>query len=268
MFGCDDGSSARARDFVAVPLGPVADSDSVVVPPPAPAARLFEEAEGRIGILESRTSPPDFAASHHATDPLIRTCDIVIAFSALIVMLPVLVLIGLLVFVTDPGPIFFAHRRLGEGGRHFHCLKFRSMVRNADERLRHLLETDEQARLEWQTYHKLSEDPRILPLGRFLRKSSLDELPQLWNVLRGHMSIVGPRPIVPEETWRYGRYLSHYYSCRPGITGLWQISGRSTTTYRRRVALDVTWSRSRSFGFYCWILAKTVPSVLAADGSA
>lgn len=118
------------------------------------------------------------------------------------------------------------------------------------------------------TYHKLSEDPRILPLGRFLRKSSLDELPQLLNVLRGDMSIVGPRPIVPDETWRYGRYLRHYLSCRPGITGLWQISGRSNTTYRRRVALDVTWSRSRSFTFYWWVLFRTVPSVLTADGSA
>lgn len=252
---------------MAVPLGPVAESETVVALPLAPAALLRSEAGDGLRGAEPRAASFG-AAPKPAAERLIRACDIVIALIALIVMLPVLLLIALLVFATDPGPIFFAHRRLGEGGRHFRCLKFRSMVRDADERLRHLLATDEQARLEWETYHKLSEDPRILPLGRFLRRSSLDELPQLLNVLRGDMSIVGPRPIVPEETWRYGRYLSCYYSCRPGITGLWQVSGRSTTSYRRRVALDVAWSRSRSFSFYCWILAKTVPSVLAAEGSA
>lgn len=259
MFGFDDGPSSNHRDLGTASLALAGDSGVDILT--------------SLGAVQHRS---EFALASHADDSattsesdwLIRTCDIAIASAALLVVLPLLVLIALLVFVCDPGPVFFAHRRVGEGGRHFHCLKFRSMVRDADARLRHLLVHDENARLEWETYHKLSDDPRILPLGRFLRKSSLDELPQLLNVLRGDMSIVGPRPIVPDETWRYGRYLRHYLNCRPGITGLWQISGRSNTTYRRRVALDVTWSRSRSLTFYWWVLFRTVPSVLTADGSA
>jgi lipopolysaccharide/colanic/teichoic acid biosynthesis glycosyltransferase len=268
MFGIDDGQSAEMRDLIRSSLRLEGDGPAEPPLPFAHAARVLGSMEHAVGgpavlVPESSEAP---AKAHGRL--LIRACDIVIALIALIIMMPLMLLTSALVFITDPGPILFRHQRIGEGGRYFHCLKFRSMVCNADEHLRNLLAHDEKARLEWETYHKLTNDPRILPFGLFLRRSSLDELPQLWNVLRGDMSIVGPRPIVPDETWRYGRYLRHYLSCRPGITGLWQVSGRSNTTYRRRVALDVTWSRSQSFSFYCWILIQTVPSVLAAEGSA
>ena len=193
--------------------------------------------------------------------------DVCVALVALAFFLPLMMLIAALIFVSDPGPIFFAHRRIGKGGRHFHCLKFRSMAVDAERRLAELLASDPVARAEWARDHKLRHDPRITPIGAFLRKSSLDELPQLFNVLRGQMSLVGPRPIVDAEAMRYGRYFAHYCSVRPGITGLWQVSGRNNTSYRRRVAIDVAYSRSRSAVLDMKILAMTVPSVVLARGS-
>jgi lipopolysaccharide/colanic/teichoic acid biosynthesis glycosyltransferase len=201
-------------------------------------------------------------------DAILRICDIVLAAAAIVFFAPLLMILGVAVFVSDPGPIFFGHKRIGKDGTIFRCFKFRSMVQDADRRLAAILSTDPVARLEWQTYHKLSNDPRITRIGGILRKSSLDELPQLFNVLRGDMSLVGPRPIVADETWRYGRYLGYYLAAKPGITGLWQVSGRSNTSYRRRVALDVTWCRSRSVGLYWTIIFRTIPAVLLADGSA
>jgi lipopolysaccharide/colanic/teichoic acid biosynthesis glycosyltransferase len=172
-----------------------------------------------------------------------------------------------LIMVTDPGPVIFGHQRIGRDGRLFRCLKFRSMVVDAQERLAELLSRDEQARAEWARDQKLKNDPRITKIGNFLRRSSLDELPQLFNVLRGDMSLVGPRPIVQGERPRYGRYIEAYHSVRPGITGLWQISGRNDVSYRRRVALDVAYSRSKSFTLDIKILMMTVPNVLLAKGS-
>lgn len=199
---------------------------------------------------------------------LLRALDIAIALLALVALMPLMVLIAIFICLFDPGPVFYGHTRIGLGGREFQCLKFRSMVVNSQERLRDLLERDPLARQEWELFHKLSRDPRVTMLGRFLRKSSLDELPQLFNVLRGEMSMVGPRPITTDETWRYGRYLPSYVSVKPGLTGLWQVSGRSNTTYRRRVALDVAWSRQISTGLYLGILTRTIPAVLKAEGSA
>jgi exopolysaccharide production protein ExoY len=141
------------------------------------------------------------------------------------------------------------------------------MAVDAEARLSELLKNDPVARLEWDRDHKLKNDPRITPIGNFLRKSSLDELPQLFNVLIGEMSLVGPRPIVIGEVARYGRYFQQYCSVRPGITGLWQISGRNDVTYRRRVAMDVTYARAQSYGLNMRILVGTVPSVLFARGS-
>lgn len=201
-------------------------------------------------------------------DSLIRACDIVLALAAIVFFAPLLLVLALAVTVTDPGPVFFGHERVGRNGQTFRCFKFRSMVIDADRRLSEILSRDPVSRLEWQTFHKLTNDPRITAIGAMLRKSSLDELPQLFNVLRGDMSLVGPRPIVVDETWRYGRYLTHYLSAKPGITGLWQVSGRSNTTYRRRVALDVTWCRTRTLGLYWTILLRTIPAVILADGSA
>ncbi len=141
------------------------------------------------------------------------------------------------------------------------------MVVDANARLEHILATDPEAHSEWKRDHKLKRDPRITPIGRFLRSSSLDELPQFFNVLRGEMSLVGPRPIVEAEVVRYGRYYRHYCMVRPGITGLWQVSGRNDVTYRRRVAMDVRYVKMRNPSFNIKIMMLTVPMVVAARGS-
>ena len=141
------------------------------------------------------------------------------------------------------------------------------MAIDAESRLAAVLASDPKSRAEWDRDHKLRNDPRIVGIGHFLRKSSLDELPQFWNVLKGDMSLVGPRPIVQSETSRYGRYLAHYCAVRPGITGLWQINGRNDVSYRRRVAFDVIYARKCRIGDNLKILLLTVPSVLATRGS-
>jgi lipopolysaccharide/colanic/teichoic acid biosynthesis glycosyltransferase len=196
-----------------------------------------------------------------------RILDVILAAAALIFLAPLFVPIALLIKVQDGGPILFAHRRIGRGGQYFKCLKFRSMVLDAEQRLRDYLATNAGARQEWAADHKLRNDPRITPVGAFLRKSSLDELPQLLNVLRGEMSLVGPRPIVEAEVVRYGRSFGHYCSVRPGITGLWQVSGRNDVSYGRRVALDRAYVRAQGPGLYLGIILRTIPSVLLSSGS-
>ena len=198
---------------------------------------------------------------------LTRLFDLAAAIVAILALAPLFVTIALLVVVTSRGGILFCQQRIGLGGRMFTCYKFRSMVVDAEQRLHDLLIHDPAALREWVRDHKLRRDPRITPIGNFLRRSSLDELPQLFNVLRGEMSLVGPRPIVMGETARYGRYLGSYASVKPGITGLWQISGRNNISYRRRVAMDVTYARSKSLGLDLRILLATVPAVIGARGS-
>ena len=198
---------------------------------------------------------------------LYRVFDIGLSLLALLFLAPIFLFIAVVVRLQDGGPALFSHGRLGEGGRRFKCLKFRSMRTDADERLHQLLASDPQARIEWARDHKLRQDPRITPLGVFLRRSSLDELPQFLNVLRGEMSLVGPRPIVEAEIPRYGHYFGHYCANKPGITGLWQISGRNDVGYRRRVAMDVIYARRRSLGLYLWILLATAPAVLLRRGA-
>lgn len=200
-------------------------------------------------------------------DPLIRAVDVTIALLALVFIAPLLLTIYCLIRRQDGGPAIFSHMRLGEGGRSFPCFKFRSMVVDAEARLQALLASDPAARAEWEADHKLRNDPRITPLGAFLRKSSLDELPQLLNVLRGEMSIVGPRPIVFGEVARYGRRYAHYCAVRPGITGLWQVSGRNDVSYRRRVACDALYAHRRSLGVNLGIIFWTIPAVLRSEGS-
>ena len=190
-----------------------------------------------------------------------------IAVLALLFFLPLMVLVALSVWVHDRGPIFFAHQRIGRGGRYFPCLKFRSMAVDAQARLQALLENDPAAREEWERDHKLRNDPRVTKLGVFLRKSSLDELPQLINVLRGEMDLVGPRPIVDGEVGKYGPRFKHYCSVNPGITGLWQVSGRNDTSYRSRVAMDCVYARTKSMRMDLWIMIATVPAVLLRKGS-
>ena len=203
----------------------------------------------------------------NGSEPLLRILDLVIGIIALVVFAPLLIALAILIYVSNPGPIFFVQQRIGRNGQNFACFKFRTMVVDAQARLARLLEEDPAARLEWECDHKLRNDPRITPFGRFLRKSSFDELPQFFNLINGTMSVVGPRPIVVAEITRYGRWFGDYCRVKPGITGLWQVSGRSDTTYRRRVALDVAYSRNRSLGLNLKIMVLTVPAVLAARGS-
>jgi exopolysaccharide production protein ExoY len=192
-----------------------------------------------------------------------RIIDIVLALSGIILLAPLLVICYLLTIMTSPGPALFRHRRVGFNKKHFDCLKFRTMLVDAPERLHHLLESDPIAAREWAETRKLRRDPRITPIGAILRKSSLDELPQLFNVLKGDMSIVGPRPITDEELERYTASVGAYLACRPGITGLWQVSGRSTTTYDKRVACDTFYAQNWSIALDIKILIVTVPSLLS-----
>lgn len=200
-----------------------------------------------------------------SSDVVVRALDIAISACALIALAPVLILLFFAIRL-DGGPGLFAQSRLGQGGRAFKCLKFRSMSVNAGARLEYLLAHSEAARREWAASQKLAEDPRITRLGAVLRATSLDELPQLVNVLRGEMSLVGPRPVVPDEIVRYGRCSRFYFAVRPGLTGLWQVMGRNDVSYSRRVALDRTFVRRRSVKLYFFILLKTVPAVLGRTG--
>jgi lipopolysaccharide/colanic/teichoic acid biosynthesis glycosyltransferase len=198
---------------------------------------------------------------------LTAAMNVAVAVVALAFLLPVLLAAGLAVYAQDGGPVLFAHRRIGLNGRTFYCLKFRSMAVDAEARLAALLDSDPVARAEWEQAHKLRSDPRVTPVGDFLRKTSLDELPQLLNVLRGDMSLVGPRPIVEAEVARYGRRFRAYCAVKPGITGLWQVSGRNDTSYRKRVALDCVYARRRSLGLDAYIIVATLPAVLTRRGS-
>lgn len=196
-----------------------------------------------------------------------RALDVTVALLALFFFLPLILLVALVIKLDTRGPLLFRHMRIGRGGEVFACLKFRTMVVNGDELLTEKLATCEYARMEWQSDFKLRNDPRVTRLGRFLRKASIDELPQLINVLRGEMSIVGPRPIVEEEIDRYGDYFEDYCSVRPGLTGLWQISGRNDVSYEERVRLDTRYARTKSLKSDVAIIAKTVPAVLRVRGS-
>jgi len=196
-----------------------------------------------------------------------RTVDLGLALAAVVALAPLLIVISILIKLHDGGPVLFAQKRIGRGGRRFYCFKFRSMRPDAEAYLQQLLSANPVLRREWEQNHKLKQDPRITPLGDFLRRSSLDELPQLFNIIRGEMSIVGPRPIVDAEIHRYGRWYRYYTKVRPGLTGLWQISGRSDVSYRRRVAMDRLYVRTRSLNSYVWILLATAPAVLMRRGS-
>jgi lipopolysaccharide/colanic/teichoic acid biosynthesis glycosyltransferase len=189
------------------------------------------------------------------------------ALALLILISPLLLIIAGLICYYDGAPIFFGHLRVGHGGRLFRCLKFRSMYRQSDAMLEELLRTDPAARAEWERDQKLVNDPRVTPIGNFLRKTSLDELPQLINVMRGEMAFVGPRPVTVSELERYGQVRWHYLSVTPGVTGLWQVSGRNNLSYAERVALDRRYVEERSAGMGLNILFKTVDVVLRGHGA-
>jgi exopolysaccharide production protein ExoY len=189
-----------------------------------------------------------------------------IALCILLMIAPLMVAIAVAVFVHDRGPVFFAHTRIGQGGRPFKCLKFRSMCADAERRLAAHLASDPNANAEWQCQQKLRNDPRVTGVGRFLRRSSLDELPQLINVVRGEMSLVGPRPIVQAEIAKYRHRFKAYASVKPGITGLWQVMGRNDAKYSTRIALDCLYVSRRCAALDVVILLRTIPSVILYKG--
>ena len=195
-----------------------------------------------------------------------RSLDLVLAlFLAPLVVLLILPICSLV--MLESGKPLYRHLRLGRNGRAFYCYKIRTMGLDADAQLKALLDSNHLAREEWSEQFKLKDDPRVTRLGRFLRKTSLDELPQLWNVLKGEMSFIGPRPIIPEELRCYGEHAAAYLACTPGISGLWQVSGRNDISYEERVLLDERYAREWTLALDARILLRTLPVVLKAKGS-
>jgi exopolysaccharide production protein ExoY len=213
-------------------------------------------------------SPPTSGAARRARPvggTVKRAMDIAIASVALVIAAPIMLMVAALIRITMGGPVIFGQQRLGFNGRVFTCYKFRSMAVDAQQLLRQHLATNPDAAREWAETQKLRDDPRISRLGHILRKSSLDELPQLFNVLRGEMSLIGPRPIVVDEIWRYGRNAHVYFSARPGVTGMWQVSGRNRVSYAARVARDRYYVCKWSLWLDVVVLLKTIPAVLNFD---
>jgi exopolysaccharide production protein ExoY len=196
-----------------------------------------------------------------------RGIDIVAALVFFTVFLPLFVLVAIGVRWSSHGPALYSQPRVGRHGRTFRFYKFRSMVVDSDEVLSAFLDSDSEAKSQWDAYQKLSDDPRITPFGRFIRKTSLDELPQFWNVLKGDMSLVGPRPCMPDQERLYGRHWGTYCALKPGLTGLWQVSGRNKLTYAERVRLDARYANEWTLWLDAKILLKTVKVVLTNDGS-
>lgn len=196
-----------------------------------------------------------------------RVFDILVASLLLALALPLALVIGLAIAQDTPGPILFSQTRIGKGRRRFRLWKFRSMAADADDVFSKHLEENARYRSEWLSTHKLKNDPRVTRVGRLLRKSSLDELPQLWNVIRGDMSMVGPRPIVEAEIPKYGPAYSLYSQVLPGLTGLWQVSGRTDVSYPERTELDSAYIRSWTLWTDVKLLLKTVPVVFHGHGA-
>ncbi len=236
----------------------------VVVPEPGIVPNLWTQTTVVAGMVGVQTGTSLYRPIPRL---LKRTFDCASALLMAALALPLLLLIALAVWVSSPGPIFYSQQRIGRGRQPFKAWKFRTMYQNADEVLKEYLASDLDLRREWAKDHKLRNDPRITPVGRILRRASLDELPQLWNIIRGDMSLVGPRPIVLQEIPKYGQEFGYYVSVPPGLTGLWQVSGRNKTTYEERVAFDSYYVQNWSVWLDIHILARTVRAVLTADGA-
>ncbi len=236
----------------------------LVIPDLFGFSSLWVEAKDMGGILGLEVRQQLLLPSSRFVKLLI---DLVFTCIAGVVLLPLIGIIALLIRLDSPGPVFYRQVRIGQGGRYFKAWKFRSMVENADLTLQEYLRQHPELRDSWQKNQKLFQDPRTTRVGRFLRRTSLDELPQLWNILRGDMSLVGPRPIVAEEVWRYGEKFSLYTKVTPGLTGLWQVSGRNNITYEERVNLDAYYVRNWSVWLDVYILARTVWVVIFGEGA-
>jgi exopolysaccharide production protein ExoY len=214
--------------------------------------------------LNTDTSPPMRVGGRYQSasyQRVKRLTDVVVGSLGLVILFPLFCLISLLIFASGGRPIVFRQKRIGKDGREFHIYKFRTMVKNAEEILRNRPELME----EYRKYYKITNDPRISRIGRILRKTSLDELPQLFNVIKGDMSLVGPRPIVPDEIKMYGEAADVYLMMKPGCAGLWQCSGRSSTTYEERVALDEEYFERAGLRYDLKILGLTAVSILRAN---
>jgi Undecaprenyl-phosphate galactose phosphotransferase WbaP len=217
--------------------------------------------------------PPNFPIGRSIGGRLVRKHNFSRVFDITLIVLaaPYIILaflaISILIKLDSPGPVFYHQTRIGRFGRKFYVYKFRTMVQNADQILENYLDGSPELKAQWLATHKLKQDPRVTRLGVTLRKLSLDELPQLWNIIKGEMSLIGPRPIVDAEVEKYGKCFDLYIQVRPGLTGLWQVSGRNDTTYERRVELDEYYIRNRSLKLDLHILWKTVFVVLSKDGA-
>lgn len=196
-----------------------------------------------------------------------RLLDIILSLAGGLVFLPFCAIIALLIKLDSPGPVFYSHERLGEGGKKIRLLKFRTMYQNSAQLLDRLLQQNPELQAEWKQNFKLRNDPRVTRIGRFLRRTSLDELPQLWNVLKGEMSLIGPRPIIDDEKEKYGDNYALFASIKPGLSGLWQISGRSDTDYDERIAMDIYYIQSWSLWLDLYILLKTFAAVIEGKGA-
>jgi exopolysaccharide production protein ExoY len=242
----------------------------------APRGALRPLEEGRLSEASSWgavvgsgdvPSGPSPLGTSMASRALKRSFDLALALVLIIVTLPLMMVIALAIEAESPGPVFFAHRRVGKGGTEFGLIKFRTMVREAEARLQLHLDADPAHMAEWNERYKLRNDPRITRVGRILRKTSLDELPQLFNVLLGTVSLTGPRAIVREEVERFGDYGPTIFSVKPGMTGLWAVSGRSEVSHRERALLEYRYVTEWSFLLDLRILVKTIPAVLLGHGA-
>jgi exopolysaccharide production protein ExoY len=200
--------------------------------------------------------------------PLKRIFDISFSLVVLVLGAPLFLFIALFIRLNSSGKIVYSQERIGRGGKPFRCYKFRTMYADADERLSRLLKSSPKLKREWEATHKLKIDPRVTSVGLFLRKTSLDELPQFWNVLLGDLSVVGPRPVVQAEIIKHFREKAHVVlRVRPGLTGLWQVSGRSDTTYEKRISLDEKYIQEQTFLLDVKIILKTIPAMISAKGA-
>ena len=199
--------------------------------------------------------------------PLTRVLDIALILLAAPFILLFFIIMSILIMLDSKGGPIYGQTRIGRGGRHFKAYKFRTMVLHADQKLQRYLDESPELKAEWLATHKLKKDPRVTRVGAILRKVSLDELPQFWNIIVGEMSLIGPRPIVDAEIEKYGECFGLYVQARPGLTGLWQVSGRSDTSYKQRVELDEYYLLNRSIGLDLLILLKTVYVVVGRKGA-
>jgi Undecaprenyl-phosphate galactose phosphotransferase WbaP len=230
-------------------------------------AGFVPSAEAEVSGMELPGTGEQFAEAVAFPDRLTkRVLDVAGVLLLGLIFAPLMIFI-VVMLSRDGGTVLYRHKRIGRGGKSFECLKFRTMVPEADRVLREILEQDPELKAEWVRDHKLKEDPRVTSVGRMLRRTSLDELPQLWNVLRGEMSLVGPRPVVREELLRYGRDVGIYLAARPGITGLWQVTGRNDTDYHSRVQLDTYYVCNQNLFLDLYILLKTTGVVLGGTGA-